>query len=236
MLEVRELFASFGQAEVVRGVTLRVDSGEAVALVGGNGAGKTTLLRAIGGLHQARRGSVVVDGEDLSDASTVATARAGVVLVPQGRRLFGSLTVAEHIRLAESRRSAAPAALTRDDVFDFFPQLAERRNVRAGYLSGGEQQMLAITRAVLQRPKYVLLDEPTEGLSPAMVAVVTRIVTELPKRGPGLLITEQSAESRVLLSASRHLVMDRGQVDEVADSISARAAEGSPDTRAARPN
>jgi branched-chain amino acid transport system ATP-binding protein len=217
MLEVTNLSARYGQAQVVREVTFVVAPGEAVALVGPNGAGKTTLLRAVGGLHQVRSGTVRLDGEDLSTASTVATARAGLVLVPQGRRLFASLTVAEHIRLAESRRSDRPGRLTRDDVFSFFPQLAKRLTVRASSLSGGEQQMLAITRAVLQGPRYILLDEPTEGLSPSMVDVVSGLVTELPARGMGLVITEQSAASHVLATATRHLTMDRGRLSASGD-------------------
>ena len=213
MLEVANLSARYGQAQVVRDVTLHVEPGEAVAHVGHNGAGKTTLLRAIGGLHQDRSGSIRLDGDDLSRASTVATARSGLVLVPQGRRLFASLTVAEHLRLSESRRRKSSAdRLTTEDVFEFFPQLAKRLNVRASSLSGGEQQMLAITRAVLQGPSFVLLDEPTEGLSPTMVDVVSRLVTELPARGLGLLITEQAATSHVLTTAARHLTMERGRI------------------------
>jgi branched-chain amino acid transport system ATP-binding protein len=212
MLEVTDLCARYGQAQVVRGVTFAVEAGEAVALVGPNGAGKTTALRAIGGLHQVRTGTVRLDGEDLSRASTVATARAGLILVPQGRRLFGSLTVSEHVRLAESRRSDVKDRLTSEEVFGFFPQLAKRLGVRAGSLSGGEQQMLAITRAVLQGPRYILLDEPTEGLSPSMVEVVAGLVTQLPARGMGLVITEQSSTSQVLTTATRHLTMDRGRV------------------------
>lgn len=219
MLEVVDLCARYGQAQVVREATFRVAPGEAVALVGPNGAGKTTLLRAIGGLHQVRSGTVRVDGDDLSTASTVATARAGLVLVPQGRRLFGSLSVAEHIRLAQSRPSTSAERLTSEDVFSFFPQLAVRLNVRAGSLSGGEQQMLAITRAVLQGPRYILLDEPTEGLSPSMVDVVAGLVTGLPARGMGLVITEQSAASPVLSTAGRHLTMDRGVVTAVAGEV-----------------
>ena len=237
MLEVTDLHARYGQAEVVRGISLQVAPGEAVALVGANGAGKTTLLRAIGGLHRARRGSISLDGDDISSASTVNTARAGVVLVPQGRRLFGSLTVLEHIRLAESRRSSR-AGLTSSDVLDFFPQLAQRAGVRAGSLSGGEQQMLAITRAVLQRPRYILLDEPTEGLSPAMVKVVSGLVTELPGRGLGLLITEQSVVSHVLSTAARHMTMDRGQLGQgsSASAVAALPVLGGPPARSVTPS
>lgn len=212
MLDIAKLSARYGQAQVVREVTLQVAAGEAVAVVGANGAGKTTLLRAIGGLHQHRTGGISIDDTDLSKASTVATARAGIVLVPQGRRLFGSLTVEEHVRLAETRPSAAAERLTRHEVFTFFPQLAKRLEVRASSLSGGEQQMLAITRAVLQGPRFVLLDEPTEGLSPTMVEVVSGMVTELPARGMGLLITEQAATSHVLATAARHVLMDRGRL------------------------
>jgi branched-chain amino acid transport system ATP-binding protein len=230
MLEVSNLSARYGQAQVVREVTFSVAPGEAVALVGANGAGKTTALRAIGGLHQVRTGTVRLDGEDLSRASTVATARAGLVLVPQGRRLFGSLTVSEHVRLAESRRSDVKDRLTSEEVFGFFPQLAQRLSVRAGSLSGGEQQMLAITRAVLQGPRYILLDEPTEGLSPSMVAVVAGLVTQLPARGMGLVITEQSSTSHVLATATRHLTMDRGRVTAASGESLTPEAEAAPVT------
>lgn len=216
MLDVQRVSARYGRAEVVREATLQIDRGELVSLVGGNGVGKTTLVRSIAGLHTERSGAVRLDDRTLSGATGMQTARAGLLLVPQGRRLFRSLTVDEHLDLAESRRFRSDdEGLTRAEVLDHFPHLARRTGVRAGSLSGGEQQMLAIARAVLQRPRYVMFDEPTEGLSPAMVNVVAELINDLPSRAVGVLITEQVPDSEVLAKANRHLLMYRGVVSEV---------------------
>jgi branched-chain amino acid transport system ATP-binding protein len=156
MLELRDVCASHGPVEAVRGVSLTVPDGSVLAVIGDNGAGKTTLARAIAGLHRSRRGEVRTQTRDLSRCSALDTARAGVTLVPQGRRLFGSLTVDQH--LAITTRHRRPRAMPADLLFELFPQLRERRNVRARSLSGGEQQMLAISRAVLIGPYVVVMD------------------------------------------------------------------------------
>jgi branched-chain amino acid transport system ATP-binding protein len=189
MFEVTGLRASYGPAEVVRGVSLTVPPGRAVAVVGPNGAGKSTLANALCGVHTGRTGSVRLDGREIGSLSTVDIARAGVRLVPQGRRVFGSVTVAEHLSLARPRGS--DAALSRDDLLDLFPPLRTRLAVRARSLSGGEQQMLAITRAVLPGPRILVLDEPTEGLAPAVVTLVARLIGRLCERGVGVLLMEQ---------------------------------------------
>lgn len=210
MLEVRDLHAWYGPVHAVRAAHFQVAPGEIVAIVGANGAGKTTLARCIMGLHPSREGLVRVDDTDLSTATPVKAARNGLALVPQGRRLFGSLTVEEHLRLAA--RQSRSDCFAVDDVTRFFPRLTERSNQRARLLSGGEQQMLAIARAVLQGPTYVLLDEPTEGLAPIMVSAVERLIDEMPRRGVGVVLIEQAGNPMVGKS-DRLLTMSRGEVE-----------------------
>jgi branched-chain amino acid transport system ATP-binding protein len=189
MLEAANLRASYGAAQVVRGATFSVPAGRVVALVGPNGAGKTTLARSLVGLHRARAGSVVLAGRDLSRAGATQVARAGLAYVPQGRRLFASLTVAEHIRLAQRR--VRPGAMELAELLELFPNLERRQKVRARLLSGGEQQMLAIARAVLPGPDALVLDEPTEGLAPAIVELVASLIDRLRTRGVAVLLLEQ---------------------------------------------
>src|SRR5690606_34484267 len=176
VLEVSGLRAGYGAAEVVRGVSLSVEPGQVVAVVGRNGAGKSTLASALAGLHRATAGTVRLAGRDLTGHGPVRVARAGLALVPQGRRVFASLTVDEHLRMAARLprdHAAGPTAWSVEDLLDRFPPLASRRRVRARELSGGEQQMLAISRAVLLGPRVLVLDEPTEGLAPGVVSLVT---------------------------------------------------------------
>jgi branched-chain amino acid transport system ATP-binding protein len=211
VLEVRALTARYGPVTVVRGIDLDVDRGAVVALVGANGAGKTTALRAIIGQHHDRAGSVSVDGRPVPfGGGAVAGARAGVAIVPQGRRLFATLTVREHLTLAGGR--ARGRGLSVDDALDLFPNLARRLGVRAALLSGGEQQMLAIARAVLLAPGYVLMDEPTEGLAPPMVDAVVGLLRALPSRDIGVVVTDQQAGSPVVALASRRHEMIRGEL------------------------
>ena len=209
MLEVRDLRARHGAVHVLRGVSLTVDPGEVVAVVGANGAGKTTLARAVTGLHRQRSGHVLLSGTDLGTSSAVAVARAGVTLVPQGRRLFSSLTVAEHLRLTRIRRR--PRAMSVDQLIEIFPRLEERRNVRARSLSGGEQQMLAISRAVLLGPDVLVMDEPTEGLAPSVVDLVARLIARLREQGVAVLVMEQVGGFPFAV-ADRVLAMDRGLI------------------------
>jgi branched-chain amino acid transport system ATP-binding protein len=209
VLEVESLNAWYGPVQAVRAVTFDVDAGERVAIIGANGAGKTTLLRSLMGLHSSRQGTIRVDGVDVSSANAVRAARSGLALVPQGRRLFGSLTVDEHLKLAS--RQSRSSAVTVDDIMEFFPRLAERLRLRAASLSGGEQQMLAIARAVLQGPRYVMFDEPTEGLAPIMVAAVDRLISELPRRRLGVVLVEQD-ENPLVAKADRLFTMSRGEL------------------------
>jgi branched-chain amino acid transport system ATP-binding protein len=189
MLELHDVCASYGPVEAVRGVSLTVPDGGVLAVVGVNGAGKTTLARTVAGLHRGRGGGIRTQARNLSRCSALETARAGVTLVPQGRRLFGSLTVAQH--LAVTRRHRRPRALAVDELLELFPQLRERLGVRARSLSGGEQQMLAIARAVLLGPDVVVMDEPTEGLAPAVVELVGALVARLRDDGVSVLLLEQ---------------------------------------------
>jgi branched-chain amino acid transport system ATP-binding protein len=211
VLEVRGLTARFGPVTVVRGIDLDVPRGEIVAVIGANGAGKTTALRSIIGQHRDRSGSIAVDGGAVSlRGGAVTAARAGIAIVPQGRRLFASLTVGEHIDLAVSRSRAG--AMTADEALELFPNLGRRLKVRAAQLSGGEQQMLAIARAVLLGPSYVLMDEPTEGLAPVMVDSVVGLVERLPARGIGLVITDQQGAGPLAHLSSRCHEMIRGEL------------------------
>lgn len=213
MLEVRGLLARFGPVVAVRGIDLDVRPGEIVALVGANGAGKTTALRAIMGQHRDRTGTVSVNGAQVPlRGGAVAAARAGLAIVPQGRKLFASLTVYEHLDLSASRIRGRERRMGIEDAFALFPNLESRRRVRAGLLSGGEQQMLAIARAALASPAYVLMDEPTEGLSPPMVAGVAALVEKLPAFGMGVLVTDQQAAGAFVRLATRRLEMNRGEI------------------------
>jgi branched-chain amino acid transport system ATP-binding protein len=191
MLEIGHLRASHGAVEALRGVSLTVASGQVVAVVGTNGAGKTTLARAVAGLHREKTGAIRLHGRDLAARGPVDVARAGVAIVPQGRRLFGSLTVEEHLTL--SRRHARRRAMTTGEALELFPRLAERSRVRARSLSGGEQQMLAIARAVLLGPDVLVLDEPTEGLAPSVVELVAGLIARLRRDQVGILLMEQEA-------------------------------------------
>ena len=212
MLEVERLRARHGSVQAVRDVTFRLAPGEVLAVLGPNGAGKSTLANAVAGLHAARSGQVRLDGADLSHARSTVLARHGITLVPQGRRVFGSCTVAEHVALARARaRSGAPEL---DELLELFPRLRDRWRVRARQLSGGEQQMLAITRAVLLGPAVLILDEPTEGLAPSIVSAVGGLVGLLRTRGAAVLLMERPGAFPDAV-ADRAVTMDRGLlVDE----------------------
>jgi branched-chain amino acid transport system ATP-binding protein len=220
MLEVEDLTATYGAVQAVRGATFRVSAGEVLAVVGSNGAGKSTLANAVAGLHRSRTGRVVLEGRDLGKARTTSIVRAGISLVPQGRRVFGSCTVAEHVRLAGSH--AASDAVPLEELLTIFPKLHNRWSVRARQLSGGEQQMLAITRAVLLGPRVVVLDEPTEGLAPSIVSAVADLVRLMRQRGVIVILMEQSGPFPNAL-ADRVATMDRGLVS-VVQAVPAAAA------------
>ena len=192
-LQIRDLHVYLGDSYVVQGATLTVDEGQAVAVLGRNGVGKTTLLRAIMGLTDpVRQGSLRWDGVELTQQPAWSRNAAGIAYVPQGRRIFPSLSVEENLRVA--RRAARPGleSWTIEQLYTLFPNLRERRNQRGTALSGGEQQMLALARALIANPRLILLDEPTEGLAPIVVQRLLEVLKEIRGKGPGLLLVEQN--------------------------------------------
>jgi branched-chain amino acid transport system ATP-binding protein len=194
VLEVRNLVCSYGQIAAVKGVSLSVKEGQLVALIGANGAGKTTTLRSISGLLPAAAGQIVFEGRDITHASTREILSLGIAHAPEGRKVFPQMTVEENLEMgAYLRKDARPIADDMARVFDQFPRLAERRAQVAGTLSGGEQQMLAIGRALMSRPKLVLFDEPSLGLAPNIVERTFAIIEEIRASGTTILMVEQNA-------------------------------------------
>jgi branched-chain amino acid transport system ATP-binding protein len=210
LLELEGVDARYGQVTALRGVSLSVEEGEAVAVLGANGAGKTTLLRSVSGSVR-RSGAVRFAGREIVGRSPDGVARLGIAHVPEGRGTFVELTVAENLRLgAYTRRGSIKDDLAR--VHSYFPWLDDRARQQAGTLSGGEQQMLALARALMQRPRLLLLDEPSLGLAPLLVAEVFRIVKELNEReGTTVLVAEQNANA-ALQTAARAYVLEVGEV------------------------
>ncbi|MFC8453635.1 ABC transporter ATP-binding protein [Kitasatospora sp. NPDC057223] len=218
-LSIEDLHVTYGRAvEALRGVSLELPAGRVVAVLGSNGAGKSTLLRAVSGtlgLHRGAvvRGTVRVGGQALTGDPARAV-RGGVVQVPEGRRVFAGLTVEENLRaggLGQGRQSAAARRRARERVFELLPVLAERRRQRAGLMSGGEQQMLAIGRALMAGPRVLLLDEPSLGLAPRMVRQIGSIVREINRQGTSVLLVEQNA-AMALAIAHRASVLENGRV------------------------
>ncbi len=209
LLEVEGLRAGYAGSAVLGGVDLRVDQGRAVALLGRNGVGKSTFLAAVMGLLRPSAGSVRLAGRELAGKPAHQVARAGVAIVPQGRRVFADLTVDQNLAVAAGRRSAGP--WTVDRVHQLLPQLAERRRHRADQLSGGEQQMLAIARALLLNPRLLLLDEPSDGLAPAVVATVARLLADLRDQGLSVLLVEQDLRAAFAV-ADEVAVMRKGEI------------------------
>src|SRR5260221_1100887 len=203
MLEVRGLVVRYGGIEAVRGIDFEVRDGEVVALIGANGAGKTSTLNAISGLVRAARGPVRLAGRDLAGAAPHAIVRAGLVQVPEGRQILARMSVHENLLLSGAADVGA--------MYERFPILAERRRLAAGNLSGGEQQLLAIARALLAKPRGLLLDEPSLGLAPKMVAAVFDVLAELRAAGTTMLLVEQNA-LRALGLADRAYVLELGRI------------------------
>jgi branched-chain amino acid transport system ATP-binding protein len=203
MLTLTDLHTYYGDSHVLQGVTLSVEKGTVTAVLGRNGVGKTTLCRSITGLTPARAGSVVFNGEDITALPPHRIYQRGICLVPQGRRIFSSLTVHENLAIA--------ARGDLDAVLSVFPRLAERSGNRGNELSGGEQQMLAIARALVARPSLLIMDEPTEGLAPMLIAEVGRVIRRLRDQGTSILLAEQNAAFAVKLADVAH-VMSKGRV------------------------
>ncbi|MBA3621258.1 MAG: ABC transporter ATP-binding protein [Euzebyales bacterium] len=209
-LQVRDIRVSYGPIQAVRGVSLTVPSGSLVTLIGANGAGKSSTLAAISGLVRARSGQILVDGEDVTRWRSHRLVAAGIVQVPEGREVLATLTIEENLQLGawHQRRHIAEGLA---DVFERFPVLADRRRLPAGSLSGGEQQMLAIGRALLARPRILLMDEPSMGLAPMLVDEVFAVIERIRAEGTTVLLVEQNAH-RALQAADHGYVLETGEV------------------------
>ena len=224
MLRVDGIVAGYGHVRVLRDFSLGLDAGEVIGLLGRNGAGKTTALKTIMGLVRCRRGSIELDGAELTRLPAHLVPKHGVAYVPQGRRLFGDLTVQENLRIGQMVRETGTDTL--DWVLALFPILVERMRQRAQNLSGGEQQMLAIARALCAEPKVLLMDEPTEGLMPSMIKKMIDTVAALRDRGVAVLLVEQKVEV-ALAVADRIAFLDHGAITETATPDELHADPGS---------
>ncbi|MDQ7842642.1 MAG: ABC transporter ATP-binding protein [Armatimonadota bacterium] len=210
VLDVEEIHTYYGDSHILRGVSLRVGAGQAVVLLGRNGMGKTTLIRSIIGFTPPRRGRLIFKGREITGLKPYRIAALGVGLVPQGRRIFPSLTVVENLLVAR-RPGRHDSCWTLDRVFDLFPRLRERSGHRGDKLSGGEQQMLAIARALLTNPELLLMDEPSEGLAPVIVAELGEAVRRLKAEGLSMLLVEQHLHLAVRYADAAY-VLSKGQV------------------------
>jgi branched-chain amino acid transport system ATP-binding protein len=226
MLEIESLQAGYGPIGILHGVTLAVPRGTVTALLGANGAGKTTLMRTIAGLLAPSGGTISVAGADITRLPSNERVERGIALVPEGRLLFPGLSVAENLRLGGiTRRGRNGRSERTAEMFELFPRLAERSSQIAGTLSGGEQQMLAIARALMSKPELLLLDEPTLGLAPAMCLTIYRTVKDLTQRGLTILMAEQNVPQALALAGTGH-VMENGRI-----VLSGTAAELAQDPR-----
>ena len=212
MLEVENIHTYYGNIHALKGVSLTVDKGEIVTLIGGNGAGKTTTLRTITGIMKPLEGAVKLDGEDLAPFKAHEIVYKGIAMVPEGRRIFARLNVAENLEMgAYSRKSKQEIASDLERVFSLFPRLRERRNQIAGTLSGGEQQMLATGRALMARPRILLMDEPSMGLAPVLVELIFDTIKRINEEGTTILLVEQNA-LMALSIANRAYVLQTGEI------------------------
>ncbi|HOA92044.1 MAG: ABC transporter ATP-binding protein [Bacillota bacterium] len=225
MLKINNLHVYYGQIHALKGISLEVKSGEIVTLIGGNGAGKTTTLRTISGLLTPKEGEIVYQGKSTENLKAHELVASGLIHVPEGRHVFPQMSVQENLDLgAYTRKDAQNIAEDLEQVFELFPRLKERRSQAAGTLSGGEQQMLAMARALMGRPKLLLLDEPSMGLAPLLVREIFNIITEINKTGVTILLVEQNA-NMALSVAQRGYVIETGKVVLEGDSASLAANE-----------
>ena len=216
-LEIKDLRVHYGKIEAIKGVSVVVNQGEIVTLIGANGAGKTTILKTISGLRPVSSGSVTFDGEDLSKVPAHKRVDLGISQVPEGRGIFPGMTVLENLEMGKFNRKDRKHEMDEDleRVYTLFPRLKERVGQAGGTLSGGEQQMLAMGRALMARPKVLLLDEPSMGLAPQMIANIFRIITEINKQGVTILLVEQNAQ-QALQRADRAYILETGNVTKEA--------------------
>ena len=211
LLEIQDIHTFYGTIEALKGISLEVNEGEIVTLIGSNGAGKSTTLRSISGLTPPREGSIQFDGEEIGETPPQEIVQRGISQSPEGRRIFDRMTVRENLELGAYLRRDTNVASDMDRVFDLFPRLKEREKQKAGTMSGGEQQMLAIGRALMASPKLLLLDEPSMGLAPVLVERIYETVAEINKQGTTILLVEQNANFALEVS-ERAYVLETGTV------------------------
>ena len=212
LLEIKDLEVNYGVIKAIKGVSFDVNEGEIIALIGANGAGKTTILHTITGLIQAKKGSIVFDGKELTKTPPHKIVSMGMAHVPEGRRIFQQLSVLENLKLgAYTRKDKSEIASTLKMVYERFPRLEERKNQVAGTLSGGEQQMLVMGRALMSNPKLLMLDEPSMGLAPILIEQIFQIVEDLHKAGTTVLLVEQNAQMALSI-ATRGYVLETGKI------------------------
>lgn len=212
LLEIKDLEVNYGVIKAIKGVSFDVNEGEIIALIGANGAGKTTILHTITGLIQAKKGSIVFDGKELTKTPPHKIVSMGMAHVPEGRRIFQQLSVLENLKLgAYTRKDKSEIASTLKMVYERFPRLEERKNQVTGTLSGGEQQMLAMGRALMSKPRIILMDEPSMGLSPLLVSEIFDIIKVINESGTTVLLVEQNAK-KALSIADRAYVLETGKI------------------------
>lgn len=212
MLKVENLVVNYGVIQALKGISFEVNKGEVIALIGANGAGKTTTLQTISGMLQPTSGKVLLEGTDITKVPGHKIVSMGLAHVPEGRRVFGGLTVLENLKMgAYTRSSKSEIADSLDRIYESFPRLKERQNQLAGTLSGGEQQMLAMGRALMSKPSIVLMDEPSMGLSPIYVDEIFKIIEEISDAGTTVLLVEQNAK-KALAIANRAYVLETGNI------------------------
>jgi branched-chain amino acid transport system ATP-binding protein len=221
LLEVQDIHTYYGAIEALKGVSLTVEEGEVVTLIGANGAGKSTTLRSIAGLSPARQGTIRFAGEDVTRMPAHEVVTMGIALSPEGRHCFARMTVRENLDLGAYHRRGAEISEDMDRIFDLFPRLKERERQKAGTMSGGEQQMLAIGRALMARPKLLMLDEPSMGIAPILVQRIYETIGEINKTGVAILLVEQNANYALDIS-QRGYVLETGTVALANDSASLR--------------
>jgi branched-chain amino acid transport system ATP-binding protein len=229
VLEVDAIHTHYGAIEALRGVSLTVGEGEVVTIIGSNGAGKSTTLRSIAGLTPASSGTVTMNGEDITRLPAHEIVARGIALSPEGRHCFPRMSVQENLDLGAFRRRDTGVAKDLDRVYELFPRLKERQHQKAGTMSGGEQQMLAIGRALMARPKLLMLDEPSMGIAPILVQRIYETIKEINQQGVAILLLEQNA-NYALDAAKRGYVLETGEVALAKDSAALR---GDPDVQRA---
>jgi len=212
MLEINDLKVSYGMIEAIKGISLEVNQGEIVSLIGSNGAGKSTTLRTISGIKPAKSGSIVYEGKDITKASAMSIVKDGISQVPEGRHVFKGMTVKENLMMgAFTRKDRDALKAEMEKAFEYFPIIKERLNQDAATLSGGEQQMVAMARALMSKPKLLLLDEPSMGLAPLFIKQIFNIIQEINEAGTTVLLIEQNAKQALTIS-HRAYVMETGRI------------------------